>query len=668
MQSLNSMRQMKTEPAVGIDLGTTYSRIAYLDSTGRPTCLPNSLGDILTPSAVLVADDRLMNGKAAVKGAVRAPETYAAVFKRDMGHSAFRRPLHGRSVFPEVLSALVLEQLKRDAERHLGPLEKAVITVPAYFDEVRRKATQDAGRLAGWNVLDIINEPAAAALCASLDLARLGRKPNEDNVREHIVVYDLGGGTFDASLLEVDAATLRTIATDGDVQLGGKDFDERLVSYLAEQFFNAHGLDPRTDPRDAFQLWQDAQDAKHQLSEHNNTSVVYYHSGIRMRIDVSRDIFEELTQDLLERTRETTDMLVRQAGMNWEQIDRVLLSGGAVRMPMVGRMLRELTGKEPDRSLSPDEAVAHGAALYAGMLVGHPAAIGRRRCELLNVNSHSLGIVGVDERVGQQINAVLIQRNTPIPAQMVKPFKTLADGQLSVAVPVVEGESVRPEFCVPLGRCVVRDLPPGLPKGTPIEVEYRYLANGCLAVSAWVPSTGHSAGVEIHRDHPAVTGSLSVWKASLLQRCPTSEFAANVTSDADRAQPVVDLRDRASVIKKIDTHYQWIGRLAEKLEVPAAMEASRRAVMAVANDLEAATRMVSEAEGRRDGAVGTAELVQLGVELSRARLARRQAADNLAFAYLVLGRECADAGFCPPGAESDLEAIRRLRPYLESAV
>jgi molecular chaperone DnaK len=659
---------MKTEPAIGIDLGTTYSRIAYLDSTGRPICLPNSHGDVLTPSAVLVADDHVMIGSDAVSGAVLTPENYADCFKRDMGHPAFRRPLHGKPVLPEVLSALVLEQLKRDAERRLGPIEKTVITVPAYFDEVRRKATQDAGRLAGWDVLDIINEPAAAALSGGIDRILPGRKPDDDNRTERIVVYDLGGGTFDASLLEVDASTFRTIATDGDVQLGGKDFDERLVNYLAESFLEAQGLDPRTDPRDAFQLWQDAQDAKHQLTEHRNTSVICYHAGIRMRIDVTRDTFEELTQDLLERTRETTDMLVRRAGMTWGQIDRILLSGGAVRMPMVGQMLCDLTGKEPDRSLSADESVAHGAAIYAGALVGHPAAIGRRQCELLNVNSHSLGVVGVDERIGEHINAVLIPRNTPIPTQVVKSFKTLADGQCNIAVRVVEGESERPEFCVPLGRCVVRDLPPGLPKGTPVEVEYRCLANGRLAVSAWVPSTGHSAGVEIHRDHAAVSGSLSAWKAAFLQHRPTPEFAADGASDGDREPSTLDLRDRASIIKKIDAHYQRIGCLAEKLELPPAVEGSRRAVLTLVNDLEANTRMVIEAERHRDGAVGAAEHVQLGVELSRARLGRRQAADNLAFAHLVLGRDCANAGFCPPGGESDLAEIRRLRPYLESTV
>ncbi len=215
-----------------------------------------------------------------------------------------------------------------------------------------------------------------------------------------------------------------------------------------------------------------------------------------------------------------------------------------------------------------------------------------------------------------------------------------------------------------MGRCVVRDLPHDLPKGTPVEVEYRYLANGRLAVSAWVPSTGHSAKVEIDRDHTALSGSLGAWKAALLQPRPAAGFA-DAASDAERGHHGLDLRDRASVVKKIDAHHQRIGRLAEKLETPPTLDASRHAVAAAVNDLEAATGMVTEAQHRRDGALGATELVQLGVELSRARLAQRQAADNLAFAYLVFGRDCIDAGFCPVGAELDLEEIRRLRPYLE---
>jgi molecular chaperone DnaK len=661
MPSCESLRKMKPESAIGIDLGTTYSRIACLDSTGQPKCLLNFAGDVLTPSSVFVDDDGVIVGKNAVTGAVSVPENYADCFKRDMGRPTYRHRLHGTQVPPEVLSAMVLEQLKRDAELCLGPVQKVVITVPAYFDELRRKATQDAGRLAGWEVLDIVNEPATAALCCGLERGLFGLGQPATNFRERIVVYDLGGGTFDVSLLEIDPTTFRTIATDGDVQLGGKDFDERLVNHVAMKFLETHGLDPRTDPQDAFRLWLDAQDAKQQLTEHGSVSILCRHAGLQVRIGVTRSVFEELTSDLLERTRETTDLLVRRAGFSWEQIDRVVLSGGSVRMPMVARMLRSLTGKEPDRSLSPDEAVAHGAAIYAGIMLGSPAIAGRRECQLINVNSHSLGVVGINEKIQQHVNAVLIPRNTPIPAQAVKGFKTLFDGQRSVAVPVVEGESERPEFCAPLGQCVIRDLPADLPKGTLVEVTYRYLANGRLAVSAWLPDSGHSAGVEIRRDHPAVSGNLDSWKEAIMGRQSSPAVAVAEPSSLGPAQPVVNVKDRAVIIQQIDACYVRVGHLAANCEAPPAIAKSWHAVRATAEAREAAEQAVGEAESHREGAVGTAEAIQLGVELSRAHLAHRRAASRLEFAYLVLGRDCASEGFCPPGAESDIEEIRHLR-------
>ena len=237
-----------------------------------------------------------------------------------------------------------------------------------------------------------------------------------------VLVYDLGGGTFDVTILELAGTQFRTLATDGDVLLGGKDFDERLVNYVAEQFMAAQGIDPRSDPQDAAQLWIDAQEAKHTLTERSKATVVCIHAGIRMRIEVSRERFEDLTRDLVERTETTTSLVVKQAGLTWPQIDRVLLVGGSGRMPMIGRMLRKVTGKEPDCSLSPDEVVAHGAALYAAMLVGDTTVPPEKRCKLMNVNSHSLGVVGTHPQTQQKINAILIPKNTPLPCRAARTF------------------------------------------------------------------------------------------------------------------------------------------------------------------------------------------------------------------------------------------------------
>ncbi|HEV3004904.1 MAG TPA: Hsp70 family protein, partial [Pirellulales bacterium] len=469
---------------VGIDLGTTYSVVAYVDATGRPTTVLNQMGDLLTPSAVAFDDGQVIVGKEAVKGSVLEPDSYADCFKRDMGRGHFRRRLGGHDVPPEVLNGFLLERLKQDAERRLGPIGRVVITVPAFFDETRRRATQEAGRLAGLEVLDIINEPTAAAVAFGYHRATLPKLAGAADAKERVLVFDLGGGTFDVSILEIDGRTFRTLATDGDVQLGGKDFDERLVNHLAERFLAQHGVDPRCDSHDAAQLWLDAQDAKHALSERTKTTVVCFHAGVRMRIEVTRAQFEELTRDLLERTQATTAEVVKQAQLDWPGIDRVLLVGGATRMPMVGEMLKRLSGREPDRSQSADEVVAHGAALYAAMLLSDKG--GHATFDLVNVNSHSLGVVGLDPRTRQKVNVVLIPKNTPLPCHKVKRFQTARQNQNSVKVAVVEGESQRPDYCIALGECVVRDLPAGLPAGTPVEVEYTYAANGILTVRARV--------------------------------------------------------------------------------------------------------------------------------------------------------------------------------------
>ncbi len=644
---------------VGIDLGTTFSVLAYLDESGRPVTVPNALGDKLTPSTVFVDEREILVGKEALNAAVLAPENFAECFKRDMGRQSFHRPVAGRQVPAEVLSALVLERLRLDAARRLGTLRQAVITVPAYFDELRRAATQDAGRLAGWEVLDIINEPTAAALSCGLEHGFFGTQPAA--AAERVLVYDLGGGTFDVTLLEVDGSTFRTLATDGDVGLGGRDFDERIVDWAAGEFVAAHGLDPRTNPRDAFQLWADAEEVKHLLSERTRATLVVRHADLRLRLELSRQLFEELTQDLLERTRDTADLLVRQAGTSWQQIDRVVAVGGATRMPMVREMLRALSGREPDQSLNPDEAVAQGAAMYAGMLLGRTLGVARRRCELINVNSHSLGVVGVDEKTGQRVNSILIPRNTPLPAARTKQCCTLEEGQRSVAVPVVEGESERPEFCLKLGKCVVSGLPMGLPKGTPVEVEYRYESNGRLSVAARLPGVGKQARVVIERERESQGATLAQWRDRLLGNAGMEDseglpFAASAES--------LDLSDPRSIRKRLDTLYVQVGRRALEVAVPSPVQPAQQAARAAAADYHQARRRVEQARSRRDGAMGLAEAVQRGSELSQAEAALRQAQSAAAFAYLVLGRECALHRVVLPGTARLLQEIDDLRPRL----
>ena len=646
------------QPPVGIDLGTTFSVLAYVDSTGRPMTVPNATGDLLTPSAVFFDDNDVIVGREARKSSVINPDTFAECFKREMGAATYRRKIRGFDVPPEVLSAFVLARMKHDAEPRLGPIQKAVVTVPAFFDETRHRATQEAGRLAGLEVLDIINEPTAAAVAFGYQHGFLNLRTGGTQKPLRVLIYDLGGGTFDVTVLEIAGTQFRALATDGDVQLGGRDFDQRLVSYLAEQFQAANGIDPRSDPQDAAQLWLDAIEAKHSLTERSKTNVVCFHAGIRSRQDVTRQQFEDLTRDLLERTETTSALVVNQAGLTWDQIDRVLLVGGATRMPMVVEMLQRVTGKEPDRSLSPDEVVAHGAALYAEMLMGPGAGSSNPRCELLNVNSHSLGVVGFDAKLRQKVNAVLIPKNTQLPCRATRTFVTARAGQRDVLVPVVEGESHRPEDCIKLGKCVVQNLPADLPAGTSIEVEYRYGGNGCVSVSARVPSVRLSAHVELERELTRNLEDLGTWKARLcgLVQPASARFAPSAEA--------VDPADRGSVVKRLDSLCMKVGRAAVELKVPEGIEPARSSAVAAADELKRSQQALKEAERQRQAGISTSDIIQLDAALSQARAAVHQAEVKNDFAHVVLGRESVRVDFCPPRLQRDVDEIRKWQKHL----
>src|SRR5262245_1290463 len=391
----------------GIDLGTTFPAIATLDDRGQPVTLPNRDGEMLTPSAVLLDEDgTAVVGQAALDVALEQPERVATLIKRRMGHAAYGRPVAGREFRPETLSALILRKLVQDAERRIGPVRKAVITVPAYFDDTRRKATKDAGRIAGLEVLDILDEPTAAALAYSFQPPRdsTGLAPEQvlPNEQRTVLVYDLGGGTFDVTLVRLSQRRFQTLAIEGDVRLGGKDWDDRVVDHVAGQFKKQHGEDPRSDPQSLAVLSAAAERAKRTLSKLTQTTITCTHAGKVLTVPLARAEFENLTRDLLVRTRLTTQQVLRQAGLSWEQVNRLLLVGGSTHMPMTGQMLHELSGKQPDKSLAVSEVVARGAAIHAGIVAARNdedglmldadvrAALGQ--VVEINVNSHSLGI------------------------------------------------------------------------------------------------------------------------------------------------------------------------------------------------------------------------------------------------------------------------------------
>ena len=498
------------KPIVGIDLGTTYSAVAHLDDTGRPITLVNAEGDLLTPSVVLFDEQNVVVGKEALKALATEAENVAECVKRDLGHRAFHKTMGGRQYPPETIEAWILNKLKNDAQRQIGDFQKVVVTVPAYFDEVRRKATQDAGYMAGLEVMDIINEPTAAAVAFGYlkgFLSQDGKAPEH----KKILVYDLGGGTFDVTVMEIDGTNFTALATDGDVLLGGRDWDQRLVDYVAAEFIKQFKTDPREHPSTAGRLWRDCEDAKRTLSARRKASIPCDYKGHAIKVEMTRDKLEELTRDLLDRTTFTTRQTLQATGSTWDDIDLILMVGGSTRMPMVSNMLRELSGKEPDASVAADEAVAHGAALRAGILVaesdGRSAAF-----TIKNVNSHSLGVVATDTKTNRDRNAILIPRNTQLPVTARRIFKTKRTGQKTILIKIIEGENPSPDDCSLIGECVVRSLPEDLPARSAIDVRFRYLENGRLTIMVGVEGTDLQLRHEITRENSLNQQQLESWR------------------------------------------------------------------------------------------------------------------------------------------------------------
>ncbi|MBA61650.1 MAG: molecular chaperone DnaK [Planctomycetaceae bacterium] len=491
-------------PAVGIDLGTTYSAVAILDEKDCPQTLLNAEGDRTTPSVLLFNGQNIVIGKQAELAKGHQFESIAEYTKRDLGKRSYHKPMEGVEYPPETLLAYILNKLRKDTIAQIGEFDKAVITVPAYFDESRRKATQDAGYLAGLDVLDIINEPTAAAIA-------YGYQQDDGNSgSQTVLVYDLGGGTFDVTIIKIEDKKYLALATDGDVKLGGVDWDERLVNYMAEQFIATYDVDPRDDKNSLGQLWQQARQAKHSLSNSEQHTIQLKHRQQDLVISITREQFESLTEDLLERTRFTASQTVKAAGLTWNDIDHVLLVGGSTRMPAVSAMLRLESGTEPNRSVSPDEAVAHGAALHAGRLLDQQG--GRSpNFSVTNVNSHTLGVVGVDPETKRPRTARIIPRNTCLPITAKRDFRMRPDQQ-SIKIEIVEGESRSPDACQLIGACIIRGIPTDLPDHSAVEVFFKYKEDGRLKVKVRVKGTDIMLDNEFLRENTMSQEQLDIWR------------------------------------------------------------------------------------------------------------------------------------------------------------
>ena len=500
---------MPDHPPVGIDLGTTFSAVAHLDSDGRPWTILNSDGDLTTPSVVYFDKSGAIVGKEAVAAGEFEPDRLAQFAKRDIGEAAFSKEIRGQRLPAEVLQAVILKKLKRDAELKLGDIKQVVITVPAFFNEPCRKATQDAGRLAGLEVLDIINEPTAAAISFGIQQGFLS-DDGSSSQQEKILIYDLGGGTFDVTLMDIDGKKFTALASAGDVYLGGVDWDDRLVIHLAEAFQIEHGVDLFADPIARQMLSQKAAETKHSLSTRESVTVFLGFEGRRLKHEVTRATFEELTADLLDRTLMTVKKLMREAQVEFKDLTRLLLVGGSTRMPAVTELLERETGLQADRSLSPDESVAHGAAIYAGLLM-KTGAERINGMSVTNVSSHDLGILGIERETGRKRRSTMIPRNTQLPVKVRKTFPTLRDDQRSVEVNVIEGGDSSGNNSTAIGKCQVKGLPENLPAKTPVQVTFKYGSDGRLTVQASLPTIGKDAEMTIQRAAGLSEEAIAKW-------------------------------------------------------------------------------------------------------------------------------------------------------------
>jgi molecular chaperone DnaK len=510
--------------AVGIDLGTTNSVVSVLEA-GDPVVIPNSEGSRTTPSVVAFAKNgEVLVGEVAKRQAITNPDRTIRSVKRHMGTN-WSIDIDGKKYTAQEISARTLMKLKRDAEAYLGDtVTQAVVTVPAYFDDAQRTATKEAGQIAGLEVLRIINEPTAAALAYGMD---------KEGADQTILVFDLGGGTFDVSILEIGDGVFEVKATHGDTNLGGDDWDQRVIDWLVESFKSAHGVDLSKDNMALQRLKEAAEKAKIELSQVQQTQInlpfitATADGPLHLDEQLSRAKFQEMTADLLDRCKVPFEQAIKDAGLTKEQIEHVILVGGSTRMPAVQDLVQGITGKEPNKGVNPDEVVAVGAAIQAGVLKGDVKDV-----LLLDVTPLSLGI----ETKGG-VMTKLIERNTTIPTRRTEVFTTAEDMQPSVEIHVLQGEREMAQFNKTLGKFQLVDLPPA-PRGVPqIEVTFDIDANGIVHVSAKDRATSKEQSMTI-------TGQSSLDRDTIQQMVRDAEAHA----DEDRRR-----RDEAEARNNADT-------------------------------------------------------------------------------------------------------------------
>ena len=562
---------------IGIDLGTTNSCVAVLEG-GDPVVIANAEGARTTPSVVaFTKDGERLVGETAKRQAIKNPDRTISSIKRHMGEN-YTVDIDGKKYTPQDISAMILSKLKADAESYLGDkVTEAVITVPAYFSDAQKQATKDAGKIAGLDVKRIINEPTAASLAYGLDKADGSQK---------ILVYDLGGGTFDVSVLELGDGVFEVLATNGDTHLGGDDFDNKIMNYLADEFQKEHGVDLRKDNMALQRLKEAAEKAKKELSSAQTTKInlpfitVTAEGPLHMDVDLTRARFDQLTSDLVEKTIEPMNKAMRDAGVTSADLSKVILVGGSTRIPAVQEAVKRVTGKDPFKGINPDECVAIGASIQAGVLTGEVNDV-----LLLDVTPLSLSI----ETLGG-VATKLIERNTTIPTKKSQIFSTAADNQTTVDIHVMQGEREMAADNITLGRFQLTGIAPA-PRGIPqIEVTFDIDANGIVNVSAKDLGTGKEQKITI-------TSSTKLSEDEINQKVKEAEMYAE--EDKKRKEGVEAKNQAEAMIFETEKQLGELGDKVtadEKAKINSAKEALQEALKGDdTDDIKAKTEALTQA-------------------------------------------------------------------------
>lgn len=501
---------------IGIDLGTTNSAIAMVNEFGKAEIIPNKEGERITPSVVMFDEDQIIVGSIAKQSSVAEPDRTVSSIKSQMGSSDYKFTYKDTEYKPEDISAMIVRKLIEDAESFLNDkITDVVITVPAYFNDHQRKATIDAGKISGVNVTQIINEPTAAALTYGLD----------KNIDQKIMVYDLGGGTFDVTIMKVNNSDFDVLASDGDRQLGGNNFDEKLMVYLNDKFRQQHDIDLFEDPVLVQDLRLKSENAKKVLTSKLSTTLYLSAKGKSARVTVTRKLFADLIADFITRTELLINAVMTDAGLDWKDIDQILMVGGSTRIPAVHDMIFRVTGKKPAVHVNPDEAVALGAAIQAGITsakdlnepVNDMVRMKYGAINVSDVTAHSFGAITLDEFDNKR-NAIIIPKNSKIPVRKSQIFYTSAPNQTQVKMVVLQGEDPDPEFCTVIGTTTL-DFPPKQ-ENSPVIFNYEYDINGIIHATAKDPETGKKSEIQVAREGALTNDQIDAKKKKMNNMFP----------------------------------------------------------------------------------------------------------------------------------------------------